>query len=162
MSALRSNIDDPVEVPEPDPQIVDAFVEMLLEDTGALRPPTKAAHLLAVICMLHKQDQPFPGREPVAQHIGCGVSTVDAALSTRLAEGYISQVVETSAGNVARRNSVVRRTYYKPSKRLLDTFDKAASSVRVHKSRPPRRKDAKARNIPKSKGRSLQTHTKDM
>lgn len=160
MSALRLAVD--ADVPEPDPQIVDAFVNMLIEDTGALRPPTKAAYLLAIICLLAKQDRPFPGREPIARHIGCALSTVDAALSTRLAEGYISQIVETSAGNVARRNSVIRRTYYKPSKRLLDRFDKAASSVRVHKSRPPRRKDARSRNIPRSKGRAQQNQSKDI
>jgi hypothetical protein len=151
MPTLAARSDDDVDLPTIDRFIVDEFVKVLIEDTGALRPPINAAELLAVICALHKEGRPFPGRVVMAGHIGCALSTVDAALSTRLAEGYISQIVETSAGNVARRNSVIRRTYYKPSKRLLDAYDKAASQVRVSKSRPPRkpgrRRKAAARKI---------------
>jgi hypothetical protein len=161
MPTLAARSDDDVDLPTIDRFIVDQFVEMLVEDTGALRPPINAAELLAVICALSKDNRPFPGREAMAEHIGCALSTIDAALSTRLAEGYISQIIETSAGNVARRNSVIRRTYYRPSKRLMDTYDKAASQVKVSRSRPPRKPGRKPRRKAATRKNIPATPTKD-
>lgn len=154
MPTLAARSDDDVDLPNVNQFIIDEFLKVLIEDTGALRPPINAAELLAVICALHKDGRSFPGRKAMAKHIGCALSTVDAALSTRLAEGYITQIVETSAGNVARRNSVIRRTYYRPSKRLMDTYDRVASKVQVSKLRPPRKpgrkpgRKAARKNIP--------------
>jgi hypothetical protein len=104
---------------------VDAIMGVLKSQQGMRRPPEKAAKLLALIVALHKQGRPFPPRDEVAAAIGAAVSTVDAALSTRLNEGYIKLDVETPRGNVRRRNSVIRERYYIPSNQLQDTVDKA-------------------------------------
>jgi hypothetical protein len=116
-------IDD--NIPDVSPLAVDAITEMLIEDQGILRPPVKAAHLLALICKLHEQNRPFPRREDVAEAIGAGVSTIDAALSTRLDEKYIELRIETRPGNVERRHSVIRERYYEPSQKLLNVYRNA-------------------------------------
>jgi hypothetical protein len=112
-------------LPKLRPVVVDAITEMLISEQGMLRPPEKAAALLALIVELHKKDLPFPPREEVAGYIDASLSTVDAALSTRLDEGYITQRVETRRGNVQRRNSVVRERYYDPSPHLISIVDQA-------------------------------------
>jgi hypothetical protein len=104
---------------------VDAVMDMLLSEQGMNRPPEKAAALLALIVELYKRKQPFPRREEVAAAIGASVSTVDAALSSRIDEGYITPVVETKRGNVQRRNSAVRERYYIPSDGLIAVVEKA-------------------------------------
>ena len=114
-----------VGLPKVDKIVVDAFIEMLMSEQEMLRPPEKAAAMMALICELHERQEPFPKRAEVAKHIDCSIATVDAALSTRLDEGYISQVVETAAGNVQRRHSVTRQTFYKPSTHLLNVYHKA-------------------------------------
>jgi hypothetical protein len=124
---LEENVSD--KIPEVSPFVVDAITEMLKSDQGMLRPPEKAAHLLAVVCELHKLRQPFPPREDVARAIGASISTIDAAISTRLSEGYITLAVDTEPGNVQRRNSVLRRRYIIPSKRLLDVVAHAKRQI---------------------------------
>lgn len=113
------------QVPSVDPIVIDAIVDMLLSNEGMNRPPEKAAALLAVIVELHKQHRPFPKREVVAKAINASLATVDAALSSRLDEGYITLAVETVRGNVQRRNSVVRERYYIPSAELLSVAARA-------------------------------------
>jgi hypothetical protein len=113
------------EIPEVSPFVVDAIIEMLKSDNGNLRPADKAAALLAVIVELHKQHKPFPPRKDVAAAIGASIPTIDAALNSRLAEGYITLAVDTEPGNVQRRSSVLRRRFIIPSKKLLDVVANA-------------------------------------
>lgn len=115
----------PNKLPKLSPIVVDAITDMLVSEQGMLRPPEKAAALMALIVELYKEGKPFPERKQVAEHIGASMSTVDAALSTRLDEGYITQRVETKRGKVARRNSVVRQRYYVPSSHLVDVVKDA-------------------------------------
>jgi DNA-binding transcriptional MocR family regulator len=125
-------------LPEVSPIVVDAICEMLISDQGMLRPPEKAAKLLALIVELYKRGQPFPRREEVAQAIGASVSTIDAALSTRLDEGYITLTIETPHGNVQRRNSAIRERHYVPSQGLLAVADKATKDSRRVRQRTQR------------------------
>lgn len=113
------------QLPTVSPIVIDAVMDMLLSEQGMNRPPEKAAALLALIVELHKRKQPFPRREEVAEAINASVSTVDAALSSRIDEGYIIPVVETKRGNVQRRNSTVRERYYIPSDGLIAVVNKA-------------------------------------
>jgi hypothetical protein len=124
-------------LPKIDPFVVDAITDMLVSEQGMLRPPEKAAALLALIVQLHNMKEPFPARAEVAKHINASVPTVDAALSTRLDEGYITQAIETARGNVQRRNSARRLRYYIPSKHLLSVAGAAKDSPR--KAAPKRR-----------------------
>jgi hypothetical protein len=112
-------------LPTISPIVVDAVMDMLLSEQGMNRPPEKAAALLALIVELHKRKQPFPRREEVAEAINASVSTVDAALSSRIDEGYITPIVETKRGNVQRRNSTVRERFYVPSDSLIAVVEKA-------------------------------------
>lgn len=75
--------------------------------------------------LIGSRGKPFPARETVAKKLDCSVFTVDAAISTRIDEGYLSMAIETTTGNVAQRHSTVRRRYYLPSKRLADVADRA-------------------------------------
>ena len=113
------------DLPEVSPFVVDAIIEMLKADNGNLRPADKAAHMLALIVELHKQHKPFPPRKDVAAAIKGSIAAVDAALNSRLAEGYITLAVDTEPGNVQRRNSVIRRRFIIPSKDLLDVVANA-------------------------------------
>lgn len=117
-------------IPKISPIVADAISDMLLSDQGMLRPPDKASRLLALIVELYKRKQPFPPRQEVAEAVGCAVSTIDAALSTRLDEGYIIQVIETTQGNVARRHSAIRERYYVPSAQLLKVAEDALKPKR--------------------------------
>jgi hypothetical protein len=112
-------------LPKVRPIQVDAITEMLISEQGMLRPPEKSSALLALIYELHKKGLPFPRREEVAKHLDASISTVDAALSTRLDEGYITQRVATRRGNVQRRNSAVRERYYEPSPHLISVIEQA-------------------------------------
>lgn len=118
------------QLPKISPIVIDAVTDMLLSEQGMNRPPEKAAALLALIVELHKRRQPFPTREEVAEAINASVSTVDAALSTRIDEGYITPVVSTKRGNVQRRNSIIREKSYVPSDALIAVVDRAQRKAR--------------------------------
>lgn len=116
-----NNLRDAALLPTPNPVVVEAICEMLMEQhENVKRPPVKSAALLALAVELYKTNTPFPSRMAVALKLDCNVFTVDAALSSRIEEGYLQQVVETTTGNVAKRNSIVRHRFYVPSQELID------------------------------------------
>lgn len=122
-----NNINDAAALPDPDPLLIDAICDVIMtEQPNVKRPPEKSAALLALAIELHKINQPFPTRMAAAIKLDCSVFTIDAALSTRMDEGYLTQVVETTTGNVTKRNSIVRQRYYVPSKGLLDVAEAIA------------------------------------
>lgn len=115
----------PATLPSVSRAAVRAIMDLLISRQGMKRRPEKAAELLALVVELHERHRPFPPRAEVAAAIGASVSTVDAALSTRLDEGYITMEVETPHGRVQRRNSVIRERYYVPSNELQEVVAKA-------------------------------------
>lgn len=120
LSASRDYDAEARRLPRLSPIVVDAVTDMLMTDHTMFKPPEKAAALLALITELHQRGQPFPEREVVARALNCSRYTVDSALSTRTAEGYISLSVKTEPGDVNNRASVIKRRYYRPSKRLQE------------------------------------------
>jgi hypothetical protein len=100
-------------------------MDMLMTEQGMLRPPEKAAAILALIVELHKQNRPFPERQDVADAIGCSIHTVDAVLSTRLDEEYLKMAVETTTGNVQQRHGVIRKRYYIPCRAMIEVAERA-------------------------------------
>lgn len=106
-----------------DPYVVDGLVDWLIENEKMSRPPVKAAKILAFIVQLHKKKQPFPTRAEASEHLGISVATIDAALSTRIAEGYLTLDIRTLEGSVARRASTVKERYYIPHVSLVDAYD---------------------------------------
>lgn len=124
-------IADAAALPTPNPLAVDALCAMIMEQHENIRrPPEKSAALLALAVELHKNHTPFPSRMAVAIKLDCSVFTVDAALSTRMDEGYLQQVVETETGNVAHRSSTVRKRFYVPSKEVIDIATRAVKRKR--------------------------------
>lgn len=107
------------------PIVVDAIADMLKVQQEMRRPPEKAAALLALIVELNRSGQPFPKRHEVAKALDCSVYTIDAALSTRIDEGYLQQIVETTSGEVSARHSIVRKRFYIPSPELVAVADGA-------------------------------------
>lgn len=122
-------------IPAVAPIVIDAVTDMLMSEQGMNRPPEKAAALLALIVELHRRKRPFPRREEVAKALNASISTIDAALSSRLDEGYITIAVETKHGSVQRRNSVVRERYYLPSEHLVEVVKRAEAADRKASSR---------------------------
>ncbi len=88
------------------------------------RPPEKAAALLALTVELYKANRPFPTRQAAAIALGCSKFTIDAALSTRLDEGYLTQIV-TETGNIQARHGIIRKRFYIPSQDLISVAEHA-------------------------------------
>lgn len=125
-------VSDASALPTPNPLVVEAICDMLMtQQPNVKRPPEKAAALLALIVELYKTNTPFPSRMAVALKLDCSVFTVDAALSTRLEEGYLTQIVETTTGKVRNRHSIVRHRFYKPSAELVDIATRAGKKRRA-------------------------------
>lgn len=115
-----------VDLPRVSPYVVNVIADMLLEHTDQpRRRPTKTAALLALLCELHKQGRPLPPRDEVAKKTGITVPTIDAALSSKMGEGMLRMRIETPAGRVERRPSVVRQRYYIPNDKLMRVYDTA-------------------------------------
>jgi hypothetical protein len=117
-------------LPSLNPAVVNALQKMLVEDQGMMRPPEQAARLLALTYELAKQHKPFPHREVAAQVLGGSQSkyTVDAILSQRMAEGYLSLVVETTMGRTHNRMGIRKQRFFVPSMRLVDIAQRAEQS----------------------------------
>lgn len=114
-------------LPKLNPAVVHALQQMLVEDQGMSRPPEQAARLLALTYELAKDHKPFPHREVAAQILGGSQSkfTVDAILSQRMADGYLSLVVETTMGHNHNRTGVRKQRFFIPSLRLVDIAKQA-------------------------------------
>lgn len=115
------------ELPRINPAVVDAMMDMLMSDSGSTKPPEQAAHLLALLVELDKLGQPIPTREVMAQVLGGSKSkyTVDAIVSSKINEGYLQLVVETTTGNVANRASTRKEKFLVPSKRVKSVAERA-------------------------------------
>ena len=118
-------------LPKLNPAVVHALQQMLVEDQGMMRPPEQAARLLALTYELAKEHKPFPHREVAAQVLGGNQSkfTVDAILSQRMAEGYISLVAETTMGHTIGRVGIRKQRFFIPSERLVDIAKRAEKRV---------------------------------
>jgi hypothetical protein len=117
-----------------DPAIVEAITQMLLDNNDKLfRPPRQAAKLLAYIVGLYHKSEPFPSRAEVAEKLEISIPTIDSAISSRIAEGYLSIEIDTIEGNINRRPSSIRRRYYIPSNEVLETVEEARPQVKSRK-----------------------------
>jgi hypothetical protein len=114
-------------LPPIDEFVVDALCHMLQTDRNMPKPPVQAARLLALCVELHKLRLPFPHRRVAAQALGGGKSvwTLDAAISTRVDQGYLTEVHETTTGNVANRDSVIRQRFFIPHSRVIEIAEQA-------------------------------------
>lgn len=113
--------------------IVEAIVRLLVENEKICRPPRQAAKLLAYIVELHRLGKPFPSRAEVSALLNMSIPTIDAALSSRLQEGYIDVDMKIAEGNIERRSSSIRQRYYTPSTQLTETIDIAHQRGQVRK-----------------------------
>lgn len=111
----------------PSPIVVAAIRDALQSASKSHRSPDKAAAILALIVDLYERNEPFPTRQAVAKAVNSSVFTVDAVLSSKIDEGYLTLAIETSSGNVARRPSTVTKRFFIPSKPLI-TLAKEAES----------------------------------
>lgn len=118
-------------LPKLNPAVVDAIQDMMVTDQGMLRPPEQAARFLTLVVALHKQNLPFPHREVAAKALAGAQSkwTVDTAIRSAMADGYVTLVVETTAGNIARRASVRKERHFVPDKRVIDIATRAEKKV---------------------------------
>lgn len=108
-------------LPRLNPAVVDALQDMLMSDSGSTKPPEQAARLLALLYELDKEKLPAPTREVMAQALGGSKSkwTVDAIVSSKLNEGYLTLAIEIMEGNVKARSSTRKERYLIPSRRVL-------------------------------------------
>lgn len=113
--------------------IVEAIVRLLVVNEKICRPPRQAAKLLAYIADLYSLGKPFPSRAEVSALLNMSIPTIDAALSSRLQEGYIDVDMKIVEGNIERRPSSIRQRYYRPSSQLLEAIDTARQRGQVRK-----------------------------
>lgn len=118
-------------LPRLNPAVVDAIMHKLQQDQGMLRPPEQTARFLALVVALHAKHEPFPHREVAAQALGGAQSkwSVDTAIRSSLADGYVSLVVETTQGNVQRRDSVRKERHFVPDRNLVDIVERATRKL---------------------------------
>jgi hypothetical protein len=103
--------------------VVDGLMRMLQENEGTLRPPVQGARLLTFIVHRYKAGLPFPPRQEVAARYGISIPTIDAAISARIAEGYLTVRYDFVEGNVKGRSSSMRERYLIPHQSVLDLFE---------------------------------------
>lgn len=116
--------------------LTDAVEEWLMAKRGATRGLPIAAPLLVIICELHAAGHWLPVRKRLAAALGTGDYSIDAALSSAMGNGEISERYETEAGAVAGRASIRRHRYIDPSPELLSVYDSAVRQhVKEHLSR---------------------------
>lgn len=120
--------------PKLSPIVVDALTEMLQEENeNVKRPPELAAKLLALAAEWHtdhKGPQPMPTRQEVAEYLGCSKDHIDGTISQRVAQGYLSDIRETTQGNVQQRDSIIRLRFLKPSRKVLEVVERAKRGFR--------------------------------
>jgi hypothetical protein len=92
------------------------------------RPLTVAAPLLSLVCALHEDGHHLPTRARLAEAIGCTKDGVDAAISTAIAYGEISERHVTLDGAVAKRRSTRRLRFIDPSPELLAAWNGESAS----------------------------------
>lgn len=111
--------------------VVDAIQSMLQQDQGMLRPPEQTARFLALVVALHEKHEAFPHREVAAKALAGAQSkwSVDTAIRSSLADGYVSLVIETTQGNVQRRDSVRKERHFVPDRRVIDIATRAAKKM---------------------------------
>ena len=114
---------DPIELPRIDEDLALRAEAMLYLVTDTSRPPTKKARLLALIVQLNKLQALFPTHQRVAEHIGCTVDNVRAALNDSVKRKLVTQELVFTPGNIAQRESVTRRHKYAPTRKLLSAVN---------------------------------------
>jgi hypothetical protein len=84
--------------------------------------------LLAIVCLLHERNYPVPVRWRLAEAIGTTKDAVDSARSTAIAEGEITEVMETRPGRVSHRSSITRLRRLIPSDELWQLYQGAVAA----------------------------------
>lgn len=102
------------------------------------RLPTSTAKVLVLSVLLHRKNQPWPTRQEVADHLGVSRPLVDMVVSQRSATGHIEVLIETKQGFVARRPSVIRERYIKPSDEIIKVVTDAEKVEKNTKRRMQR------------------------
>jgi hypothetical protein len=149
-------------IPVPAKYRVEAVMEWIYTHRNARRPAECAAWLLAVLCELEEKQYYTPTRrrlanawaewkrervkDPTARKGSPDsvnprpgrakyIDSIDSAISQALAEGEISEEYVVVDGAHARRASVVRHRYLRPTQALFMAYQGAARGPRLVASR---------------------------
>lgn len=112
-------------LPRPSDHVVRAIEEYLSDTHGNQRPAEKTAAVLAILAAIQEEGKPAPTRQALADAADCSKFTVDAGLSTRIAQGHVTIEIKTELGHVARRDSVVKHRYYRLADPLMSVYRRA-------------------------------------
>lgn len=110
---------------KPSPVVIGAILGYLSSQHDTQRPPEKCAAILATLADLQERGEPAPTREELAKMADCSKFTVDACLSTRIAQGHVKLEIRTRPGNVQRRESIIKERFYILSNPLMDRIKEA-------------------------------------
>ena len=111
---------------------VETVGEWLADHRNVRRPLTVATPLLAVVCALYEKNHPLPTRRALSEAFDCNIFSIDAALSTALGEGEVTEEYRYFDGDVLARRSIRRRRYVLPSEQLYHAY---STAERSHSSR---------------------------
>jgi len=88
-------------------------------------PRRVAVPLLGMVCELDRLGLYFPTRRRAADVLRCSIHSIDAAISTALANEEISETYTIEEGAVRRRAGIVRHRRLIPSAELRQVWAKA-------------------------------------
>ena len=109
-------------VPRVSAKVVEAVADWAQTHRENRRPLSVAAPVLAIVCALHEKRHPFPTRARLAEAIGCTKFGVDAAISTAIGHGEVTERWEALEGAVVQRKSARRVRYVDPHPELLRIY----------------------------------------
>ena len=101
---------------------VDAIADWMQSHRENRRPLSVAAPLLTIVCALADKQYQLPTRVRLAEEIHCTKDGIDAAISTALAYGEITERYEVIEGAVQQRRSSRRVRFLDPSADLLRVY----------------------------------------
>ena len=110
-------------VPDVPDYRVRSVAAWLADHRNVYRPMTVTTPLLAIVCALHEKNYPLPTRRALAEHLDCNIFSIDAAISTALGEGEITEEYRYTEGAVEHRSSIRRRRWLIPSQQLFDAYN---------------------------------------
>ena len=98
---------------------VEAVADWMQTHRENRRPLSVSAPLLTLVCALHEKGYALPNRRRLAAAIGCTKEGVEAAISTSIAYGEITERHVTLEGAVAQHGSTPEGRFLDPSPDLL-------------------------------------------
>lgn len=121
---------EPIRLSKLPEQVTERVIEWLIEKHNSPRRPTVMGPLLTLIVYLDREHTPFPTREQLAKFFKTTKDAIDSARYTALAREEIAETYEwVESPRRTRTSGIIRTTYVKPSRELVNVVASAERST---------------------------------